>query len=1376
MGGKTSTSTQGVSIPPAVLAQYQSVVAGANQTAQIPFQQYGGEFVAPVNAEQTQGIAGTNAAATEAQPGYTSAQNTLGTSQNNTTGINDAATGLAAASAGAVDPSTLDASAIDQYMNPYLSTVLGSTSNLLNQNNQEQQSGQLGTAISSGAFGGDRTGIAAANLEQQQNLSNASTYSGIASDAYNNALSTAQQQQGVGLAAGQANRAAIASAGQELSGIGATTYGEGANTASEEGALASGAQTAGLQGANAEIAAGTVQQQTQQAADIAQYNQFLQQQSYPFQVGSWLAGISEGTGALEGSTTTTQQPGGFFSDKRLKHDIKKIGETFDHQDIYSYKMHGDPRTHIGLIAQKVEKKHPEAVGLARGYKIVDYGAATEDAANRGHFYEGGVVPFPRKARASGGPSIVDASDLSAILAAQRGMYAPLSGGASGVYGGEGGSVPRGGSSRVPAPSGATPHLVTASGALRSPSTGAQNTASLLGLAKAGQGLYDEASRPVRRTVTTTSPGGLAPANTAPVGDIDDTQGPPTPSARGGRSGFDEGGDVDFDSLVAAHGQMYGQGASRPQEDIPSGGGTHQLTVASGTPAPPTSGSTNLNTGLGLAQKGYQAYQHFNSPTPSGASPGATDLSGQAASATAPGSDSGTISGIASPVAAPAADAGVSGGAAASGAAADVAGGAAADAAVGAGADAAGTAAAEAAAAIAAEYAAADVGTVALLAAKRGGRIKRDAGGGMPYSDPDGSLDIPDTGGGGGKVQTAGPLVKQPTGLQTLMTLGTQQGAEGAVSGMFSNEALARGGVAAGRRGFDEGGDVDDTDAGPSTVAPTGVAAAAQPLSVDSGPSWWDKNKGKAIPILEGLAAMGTAPTKHLGVALAAGLGAGAQAYVPTQQGLASTQQTEATTKGIDIQNQIAQQKLNYLKAPPPSATPISPLPSQASYAPTDLRKQYYVPPVTQDEAAKLQYAYKQKAAGIGGAPVEAVLEGIKNRVDAQTSANQNDARQNYDDAYSVATKAKDPDLRNSAASVANAYQQWTGDTTEERNGVPTNKRTNQPWIGDEAARVSTQKYADMMNDAMTKIPVPTGVPGETKLMAKWQVNRPDLNSPQDYVASQVPPGTPGLTPPSATPARVPVQRQAAPQAEAPAVTAPQPPVNPVDAKAFSDPKYKLAPVPTQIGTTASDAVTNQVKATSEARANLQADAEQTAQSTGSALQFAQAAKQILDSKGAPVTGFFGPTAKVISSVFGGVNATNYQEVAKYLGNLAVQSGKGNFPHATEKENMVQFNDLSPSVGQTGDALRDLLDTNVRNLQYTMDTANRTTKYLDPKSFGGTGGDPQKFFRWNQEHYPRADVVNPTSSGGPVTIKGKSDYDALPSGAPFVHNGKAGVKP
>jgi hypothetical protein len=136
----------------------------------------------------------------------------------------------------------------------------------------------------------------------------------------------------------------------------------------------------GLQGAEAQINAGTLGQQTEQAGLSALYNQFQQQQAYPFQVAQFLANIGMGTGALSGSTTTTTQPGSFWSDRRLKHDIKRIGKTDEGMPIYTFKYKGDDseQTHVGFMADEVEKHHPEAVTTEpSGYKSVDYERATK---------------------------------------------------------------------------------------------------------------------------------------------------------------------------------------------------------------------------------------------------------------------------------------------------------------------------------------------------------------------------------------------------------------------------------------------------------------------------------------------------------------------------------------------------------------------------------------------------------------------------------------------------------------------------------------------------------------------------------------------------------------------------------------------------------------------------------------------------------------------------------------------------------------------------------------------------------------------------------------------------------------------------------------
>jgi hypothetical protein len=76
-----------------------------------------------------------------------------------------------------------------------------------------------------------------------------------------------------------------------------------------------------------------------------------------------------------------------FSDERLKQDIEPVGELNDGQPVYRYRYIGDNIFRIGLMAQDVEKTHPEAVAEIGGFKAVDYGKATEYAADLSRFLE-----------------------------------------------------------------------------------------------------------------------------------------------------------------------------------------------------------------------------------------------------------------------------------------------------------------------------------------------------------------------------------------------------------------------------------------------------------------------------------------------------------------------------------------------------------------------------------------------------------------------------------------------------------------------------------------------------------------------------------------------------------------------------------------------------------------------------------------------------------------------------------------------------------------------------------------------------------------------------------------------------------------------------
>ncbi|PSH64655.1 tail fiber domain-containing protein [Phyllobacterium sophorae] len=70
----------------------------------------------------------------------------------------------------------------------------------------------------------------------------------------------------------------------------------------------------------------------------------------------------------------------FASDERLKKDVKKVGKTPGGHNVYEYEMNDEkPKGKVGILgvmAQEVERKQPEAVGKfkhkGKSYKSVDY--------------------------------------------------------------------------------------------------------------------------------------------------------------------------------------------------------------------------------------------------------------------------------------------------------------------------------------------------------------------------------------------------------------------------------------------------------------------------------------------------------------------------------------------------------------------------------------------------------------------------------------------------------------------------------------------------------------------------------------------------------------------------------------------------------------------------------------------------------------------------------------------------------------------------------------------------------------------------------------------------------------------------------------------
>ena len=184
-GGGTTTQTSTTSIPPEVIARYNAVNARAEQVAQQPFQQYTGQFVAPINPMQAQAIsnigdvtgaygpyygaatAATLGGAAAGAPYYGAAGQNIAQAQAGAAPYQQLATEYGLAGTQAVNPQALQTAT---YMSPYLQQVVQPTMQALYQQQQQQQSQLAGNLAMQGAFGGDRGAIQQANLAQQQGL------------------------------------------------------------------------------------------------------------------------------------------------------------------------------------------------------------------------------------------------------------------------------------------------------------------------------------------------------------------------------------------------------------------------------------------------------------------------------------------------------------------------------------------------------------------------------------------------------------------------------------------------------------------------------------------------------------------------------------------------------------------------------------------------------------------------------------------------------------------------------------------------------------------------------------------------------------------------------------------------------------------------------------------------------------------------------------------------------------------------------------------------------------------------------------------------------------------------------------------------------
>jgi hypothetical protein len=239
-----TTAVQTVREAPEIEARKLSLYDEAAKLAQQPISLPGIQVAAPSQLQQTGfGMAGQTGVGQQA-----------------------AQQGIASLQQAAAGPN------ISQFYNPYQSYVLDE----INRQAGMQQNQLSAQAVNAGAFGGGREGVQRAELQRatQQNIGQAQQ------QGFNTALQAAQQQQQVGLGAGQA-----------LLGAGAQQQ------AMQQGDIQSLLQAGGIQ-----------QQLGQQALDASRQTQ-LQQTYEPYQRVEFLKNIMTNLPTTQSSVTATTAPG-----------------------------------------------------------------------------------------------------------------------------------------------------------------------------------------------------------------------------------------------------------------------------------------------------------------------------------------------------------------------------------------------------------------------------------------------------------------------------------------------------------------------------------------------------------------------------------------------------------------------------------------------------------------------------------------------------------------------------------------------------------------------------------------------------------------------------------------------------------------------------------------------------------------------------------------------------------------------------------------------------------------------------------------------------------------------------------------------------------
>lgn len=436
---KTSTNPTINPIQEGILGQLATYLqSGAPAPGSAP---YGGSFAAPLQPIQNMSLAALEQQsmnlASPQQFDPTQAFGSLSKILSGDTGVNTnlqapgvnapLISGAPNVSAGSVAPSRIDATSAFQHgvVEPMTTDFLGRTLPAI--------AGKYG-AGAGGAFSSDalqaRTD-AATDLERTlsqtgsqfaYDAAKANQTADLQSGEFNvqAALQAALANQGKEQQGELANQASLLSARTANSNSALTTQdqiqrGQTTNLSAILSALGLTPSVSGVPNAQAggninnliaTLGAGSVPYNVAQTQTAGQYQDYLQQQQFTQQrladaIASFspqtlqttsvaqggstglLGGLIGGIGNVASTSTGAAGIGSLLSllsDRRAKEDYEQVGEV-DGFPLYKFRYKDDPDkvVHIGLMAQDVEKRKPEAVTVGRdGLKRVNYARALED--------------------------------------------------------------------------------------------------------------------------------------------------------------------------------------------------------------------------------------------------------------------------------------------------------------------------------------------------------------------------------------------------------------------------------------------------------------------------------------------------------------------------------------------------------------------------------------------------------------------------------------------------------------------------------------------------------------------------------------------------------------------------------------------------------------------------------------------------------------------------------------------------------------------------------------------------------------------------------------------------------------------------------------